>query len=678
MVRVAKHFRPDTPRRVLKLCSPLKGLLFSALIFTALSSAIWVINISLMQFFIDDSIPLIAGRTEMVDIPESQIRSIQHSTESVIELSEDDIRSVILTVKQYKDREDLKIINLREKIPSLTNLSDSQIASVLRAVEDYKNRNLADRITSAIGKNLSVYNFMYLIMILFIFHGLTRGMGLYLSSKFGQAIVYNLREMIFNHLQELDLAFYEDKKTGGIMSYFTNDINVFRVFAAQLLNSFVENFILVIGALIGLFFISWPLALISFCVVPVLAYIINYAGNAVRKTTRIVQDKLSDISAFLQEVVSATQIIRSFGTESHEIKRFQRENIATYRAEMRKASITAFLQPVIQIVVAVGIFIILVNAINQLSTGELSTGQLIVFVGFLVLISERGKRLGHTYAEINELFSAADRVFEFTDEKVNIVEIENPTVFGDISGDVKFHNVHFSYDGKDKVLRNIDLEVPPGRIVAVVGPSGAGKSSLIKLLPRFYDIQDGEILVDGVNIKNASIKSLRAQMSIVPQQTILFSTSVKENISYGKFDASMDEIIDAAKAANAHDFIEKLPEGYNTIVGERGSKLSGGQAQRIAIARAILKNPRILILDEATSSLDAQSEELVQQALEKLMRGRTTFIIAHRLTTIHNAHEIIVLQNGEIVQRGNHDALMSVDGLYRNLYQVQVTEGNGI
>jgi subfamily B ATP-binding cassette protein MsbA len=241
-----------------------------------------------------------------------------------------------------------------------------------------------------------------------------------------------------------------------------------------------------------------------------------------------------------------------------------------------------------------------------------------------------------------------------------------------VRGDVSFKNVTFSYDGNEVVLGDINLDVPSGKVIALVGPSGAGKTSLVKLIPRFYDPNEGQVFIDGIDIKTVSLKSLREQLGIVPQETILFSTSIRDNIAYGRLDASLQEIEAAAKAANADEFIERLPEGYDTVVGERGSKLSGGQAQRISIARAILKNPRILILDEATSSLDARSEELVQKALEKLMKGRTTFIIAHRLTTIQNADEIIVLKSGNIVQRGSHEELLAVDGIYRSLYQMQV------
>jgi subfamily B ATP-binding cassette protein MsbA len=522
-----------------------------------------------------------------------------------------------------------------------------------------------------------VKSFIYLLMWMFVVYAVTHGAGLYISILFGQKIVMKLRENIFSHLQELNLGFFEDRQTGSIMSWITNDVNVFRMFSSNQLNSFVTNFVQVVGAFVVCVVTSWKLALISFFIIPVLGFVIQKAGSRMRKATRRVQENLSKISAILQEVVSAIPIVKSFGTEEHEIKRFAVENVDTFHAEMKKAKISAVLQPTIQMVVAIGLFAILLYGLHQMSRGEITMGKLFTFVILLQVMAQRAQRLGQTYANLNELLAAGDRLFEFLDVKTDIVEIDNPVVLADVKGDVTFQNVSFSYDDSELVLKNIDVDVPAGKVVALVGPSGAGKSSMAKLLPRFYDSTSGEILVDGVDIKTASIKSLRAQLGIVPQETILFSTTIRENIAYGRLDASMEEIINASKAANAHEFITKLPDGYDTLVGERGSKLSGGQAQRVSIARAILKNPRILILDEATSSLDAQSEELVQQALEKLMAGRTTFIIAHRLTTIQNADEIIVLSQGEIAQRGTHEELMSVDGIYRNLYQMQSVGANG-
>lgn len=671
---------PVTLRRIFQLLQPVKGLLIIALLCTALSSVFQLATIKMAQYFIDDVLPSIEQQREQIDISEEQIAFLKETVPAIADLQDDEIVSIVRTLETWQTPINLKMQDLKNRESLFENLEDDDIALIIKTVEDYEPSSMQNKIDKTLSeyfKSIDVRSFVFIAMILFISYGVAHGIGLFLSVLLGQKIVLNLRMTIFNHLQELSSDFYEDQKTGGIMSWVTNDINVFRIFSSNQLNSFVANSVLVLGALIGLFFISWQLALVSFCIVPLLGAVIHFAGSSMRKATRRVQEKLADISSVLHEVISAIQIVKSFGMESHEIDRFRNENVQTYKAEMKKARISALLQPAIQMVVAVGIMAILLIGINQLSNGLIQTGQLIVFVAFLQIVSDKGKRLGQTYANLNELFAAGDRIFEFLDVEPTIVEISKPFVLADVKGDVTFQNLSFSYDGSELVLKNIDVDVPAGKVVALVGPSGAGKSSLAKLLPRFYDPTSGQVLVDGVDIKTASIKSLRAQLGIVPQETILFSTTIRENIAYGRLEASMEEIINASKAANAHDFIIKLPDGYDTLVGERGSKLSGGQAQRVSIARAILKNPRILILDEATSSLDAQSEELVQQALEKLMAGRTTFIIAHRLTTIQNADEIIVLSQGEITQRGTHEELMGVDGIYRNLYQMQSTGSNG-
>ena len=603
----------DTPRRVVYLFRPHIALLIAAIIFTSSSAGLQIAILRMVQPFIDEVV------------------------------------SSSLIAKTPAPKE----------ISTLIHLEEQEEVTVPKT----------DKL--AIDMN-NVRVFVFDIMVLFILSGITHGIGLYLSVLFGQKVIVDLREKIFNHLQNLSLSFFEDRQTGGIMSWITNDVNVFRNFSSNQINSFFNNAIKVIGPIIVIFFISWKLTLISILILPFLGLVIHRAGMSMRKATRRVQGKLSDISAFLQEVISAIQIIRSFGTESHEMTRFHGENVQTFKAEMKKAKISAFLTPSIQMIVAVGLLIILLVGINQVSSGILSWGKLFTFVIMLQVVSENAMRLGQTYANLNELYGAGDRLFEFLDEKPGIVEIKNPVKLKDVKGDVSFRNITFSYGGGEIVLKDINLDVPSGKVIALVGPSGAGKTSLVKLIPRFYDPDEGQVLIDDIDIKSVTLKSLREQLGIVSQETILFSTTIRENIAYGKLNATMDEIESAAKAANVDEFIKKFPDGYETIVGQRGSKLSGGQAQRISIARAILKNPRILILDEATSSLDARSEELVQKALEELMKGRTTFIIAHRLTTIQNADEIIVLMGGSIVQRGTHEELLAADGIYRGLYQTQV------
>jgi len=602
----------ETPKKIVELFRPHLVLLIIAIVFTSSGAGLQIAMIRMVQPFIDEFVATGAAPKESTS-------------------------KGISTILHYEEQEEIQAPT--EK--SVINIGD-------------------------------IHRFVFYLMILFVLSGVTYSVGFYLSVLFGQKIVLELRERIFNHLQKLSMSFFEDRKTGGIMSWVTNDVNVFRNFSSNQVNSFFNNAIKVFGPIAVIFFISWKLTIISIVMLPFLGFIIHHAGIRMRKATRLVQDKLADISAVLQEDISAIQIIRSFGTEAHEIMKFHGENVQTFRAEMKKARITALLTLSIQMIVSIGLLIILLVGINQVVHEILTWGKLFTFVFMLQVVSENAIRLGQTYGNLNELYGAGDRLFEFLDEKPGIVEVKNPVKLKDVKGDVSFRNITFSYGGGEIVLKDINLDVPSGKVIALVGPSGAGKTSLVKLIPRFYDADEGRILIDGIDIKNATLKSLREQLGIVAQETILFSTSIRENIAYGKLNATMDEIESAAKAADVDEFIKKFPDGYETIVGERGSKLSGGQAQRISIARAILKNPRILILDEATSSLDARSEELVQKALEQLMKGRTTFIIAHRLTTIQNADEIIVLMGGSIVQRGTHEELLAADGIYRGLYQTQV------
>lgn len=493
----------------------------------------------------------------------------------------------------------------------------------------------------------------------------------YLMAYIGQKVVIDIREALYRHFQRLSLSYFEKRQTGSIMSYVTNDV-------AALQNALVESVIelvtesaVLIGSIAAMFYIHWKLALLTFITMPLVAQAINIFGKRLRTASRITQERAADITSVLQETISAMRVIKSFVREEYEIGRFIRENYSNFRAQMKTAQLSATLTPIIEFLGAIGVTLIIWYGGREVIYGNLSAGELIAFLIYVVNITNPIKRLSRVYSNIQRALAAAQRVFDVLDTEPEIKDIPGAKELPRITGRLTFDQVNFSYKPGEVALADVSLTVEPGQMVAIVGPSGAGKTTIANLIPRFYDPQSGRITIDGYDIKTVTIASLREQIGIVPQETVLFNGTVYENILYGDLKADETAIIAAAKAANAHEFIMAMPEGYNTQIGERGAKLSGGQRQRIAIARAILKDPRILILDEATSALDTESEKLVQEALDKLMMGRTSFVIAHRLSTVQRADIILVMEKGRIIERGVHEELLAAGGLYSKLYQVQ-------
>ncbi|WP_373325457.1 lipid A export permease/ATP-binding protein MsbA [Sporomusa paucivorans] len=493
----------------------------------------------------------------------------------------------------------------------------------------------------------------------------------YLMSYIGQRVVIDIREGLYRHFQRLSLSYFEKRQTGSIMSYVTNDV-------AALQNALVESVIelvtesaILIGSMAAMFYIHWKLALLTLITMPLVAQAINIFGKRLRTASRITQERAADITSVLQETISAVRVIKSFVREEYEIGRFNRENYSNFRAQMKTAQLSATLTPIIEFLGAIGVTLIIWYGGREVIYGNLSSGALIAFLIYVVNITNPIKRLSRVYSNIQRALAAAQRVFDVLDTEPEIKDMPGAKELPRITGRLTFEQVNFSYKPGEMALADVSLTVEPGQMVAIVGPSGAGKTTIANLIPRFYDPMSGRITIDGYDIKTVTLASLREQIGIVPQETVLFNGSVYENILYGDLKAGEEAIIAAAKAANAHEFIVGMPEGYNTQIGERGSKLSGGQRQRIAIARAILKDPRVLILDEATSALDTESEKLVQDALDKLMVNRTSFVIAHRLSTVQRADIILVMDKGRIIERGIHEQLLTAGGLYSKLYQVQ-------
>lgn len=509
------------------------------------------------------------------------------------------------------------------------------------------------------------------IIAIFIVRGLFWYGQNYLMSYVGQSVIIDIRAAVFKKLQRLSVSFYDKNKTGTIMSYVTNDVNALQsAMVENTIEMITEGFIL-IGSVVAMIYLDWRLTLFTVCTFPVVLWFMEFFGKKIRKIGGRIQECTADITSVLQESVASARVIKSFVREDYEVDRFDVENRAIFRANMKNAQLMATLTPVVELVAAIGVTMIIWYGGNNVINGTITAGSLVAFLTYAVNISNPIKRLTRVIGNIQKALAAAQRVFMIIDMPEEIAESKDAKQLPEVSGKVEFQNVSFAYNDKGNVITNLSFSVKPGEVIAIVGPSGAGKSTIANLLPRFYDVNKGDIKIDGHSVREVTLDSLREQVGIVPQETMLFNGSVYNNILYGRLDATKEEIEAAAKAANAHDFIMQLTDGYETKLGDRGVNLSGGQRQRIAIARAILKNPRILILDEATSALDTESERVVQEALDRLMVGRTSFVIAHRLSTVKNADKILVLEKGNLVESGTHDELLALDGLYAHLYKIQ-------
>ena len=531
-------------------------------------------------------------------------------------------------------------------------------------------RNVVDGVLQ--NKDLGLLTLIVIaILIIFLIRGFATYGQNYMMAYVGQRVVIDIRETLFKHLQRLDQAYFDTRKTGVIMSNITSDVGALQQAIVDNLISFMTEGVTLVGSLVFMFYLDWKLSLLTLIIVPVVLGLTNVFGKRLRSAGHEVQGRTADITAFLQEVISGARVIRSFARERFEFKRFEKENKNNFDAAMKATKLTAIMGPMVEFSAAIAVVVILWYGGYSVVQGYITAGSLIAFLIYAINLANPVKRLTQVYGNIQKALAAGDRVIDILETQPHVKELPTAKTMDHVKGEVHFDNVQFSYDAENLALKGVTLHVKPGETVAIVGPSGAGKSTIANLLPRFYDVTGGSIRIDGMDIREATFTSLRENIGLVPQDTMLFNASVRDNILYGRLDATDEEVLAAAKAANAIEFIEKLPQGFDTMVGERGNSLSGGQRQRIAIARAILKNPSILILDEATSALDTESEKIVQEALERLMKGRTALVIAHRLSTIQHADHIVVLQQGSVVEKGTHDELLALQGLYSHLYTVQ-------
>ncbi len=493
----------------------------------------------------------------------------------------------------------------------------------------------------------------------------------YYMAYIGQSIVKDLRNRLFRHLSYQSLDYFILNKTGQLMSRLTNDVKYIEKSIVTIPTQLIRDGITFILTAALLFYLSWQWALyamigFALLLVPFVAF-----AKVLRKLARKGHQKMANIYEFLAEKIAGMRLIKAFTMEKEEQRNMRKANKKFFKLVMKSEKIDAFESPISEFLSTLGMATLIIIGGNALIKETVTMGTLIAFLGALSAMYTPIKHLSGMNQRLQRAFAATERVYQILDEKNHILQTKDPVILDSFRDSIEFKNVSFAYEKDEYVLKNINLKIKKGEIVAFVGPSGAGKTTLSNLVPRFFDIYEGAILIDGINIKEFLIKSLREKMAMVMQDVILFNMSVRDNICYGLGEVSQEEVEKYAAAANAHEFITQLPDGYNTIVGERGVRLSGGQKQRISIARALIKDPEILILDEATAHLDTESELLVQEALDKLISNRTTLVIAHRLSTVRKADKIFVLDDGRVVEQGRHEELLKTKGLYRKMFEIQ-------
>lgn len=508
------------------------------------------------------------------------------------------------------------------------------------------------------------------IVIIYFLRGIAYYCQVYLMSYVGQSIITSLRNTLFSKIQDLSLSFFHEEKTGALMSRVTNDVNIVKEMVSNAVTGALKDSFTIVCLTIVIFYRDWKMAIFAFLILPLAFFPIVEFGRRVRKVSTGYQEAMADMSSFLHETFFGNKIVKTFGRESYEKKRFLKKTHNIFNLEMKAVVARSLSAPIMEFLGGIGVAFIIWYGGSKVIAGTSTPGTFFSFMAAVIMLYEPVKKLSKLNNSIQQGLAATDRVFDIIDKESDIREHHNPVDIKPGLHRVTFKNVFFKYDNA-MVLEDINLDVKAGEILALVGMSGGGKTSLVNLIPRLYDVTEGSILIDGIDIRKASISSLRNQIAIVTQDPILFNDTIRNNIAYGNHNASNKDIERVAKAAYAYNFIQRLPDKFDASIGELGGRLSGGEKQRICIARALLKDAPILILDEATSSLDSEAETLVQKALENLMRGRTTFVIAHRLSTISYAQRIIVIVGGKIVEEGDQNELIARQGEYYKLYQMQ-------
>jgi ATP-binding cassette, subfamily B, bacterial len=527
-------------------------------------------------------------------------------------------------------------------------------------------------------EKLPILNFAVVAVVAIAVVGATSSyVEKYLTTSVSQWVTHDLRRTLYNHIQRLSLSEHDKAQTGDLITRVTSDISAIQDFINSALLGMLVNSLTLVGMIGVMLYINWRFTLIALSIAPALFVVVYTFTRRIKQASRAVRKKESELVSVVQEVLTSVRVVKAFAREDFEVSRFESQSLENVETALRARSIKAKLSPIVEVLIAIGTCLVLGYGTRLALRGDLSAGILIVFFLYLGRMYKPMRELSKMSDAVSKAIVGFERIQEVLQVEARVRDLPRARRAPRFKGKIEFEHVTFAYDEKPPVLNDITFKIQAGKVAAIVGPSGAGKTTIISLIPRFYDPQSGRIKIDGVDIREYRLKSLREQISFVLQDTLLFHASIWDNIAYGKPDAEPQKVVRAAKLANAHEFIEKMPEGYATMVGERGMTLSGGQRQRIAIARAIIRDTPILILDEPTSGLDSSSEQAVIEALDRLMEGRTSIVVAHHLSSIRHADVIFVVKDSELVEQGTHEELLAAGGVYSDLYRIQTCEGTG-
>jgi subfamily B ATP-binding cassette protein MsbA len=527
--------------------------------------------------------------------------------------------------------------------------------------------------TSPIGSDkFSILNFAVLaVLVIAVFGAISSYFEKYLTTSVGQWVMHDLRRVLYSHIQRLSLSYHDQKRTGDLISRCTTDIDAVQSLISQVMLGMVVNGLTLVGMMLVMLYLNWAFTVIALLVAPALFFVVYHYTHRIKNASRAMRRQEGEVVSVLEEVLSSIRVVKAFAREDYEQKRFERESRESVEKALRARNFKAKLPPMVEIIVACGTCLVLWYGARLVLAGSLTGGELLVFLLYLGKMYKPMRELSKMTDTISKADVGWERIREVLENETQVRDLPGAKRAPRFKGEIEFDHVRFAYDGNGAVLEDLSLSIEPGQMVALVGPTGAGKTTIVSLLPRFYEANGGQIRIDGTDIRKYKQRSLREQISFVLQETLLFRATVAQNIAYGKPQATHEEIVRAARLANADEFIDRMPDGYETMIGERGVTLSGGQRQRITIARAIIRNSPILILDEPSAGLDAESEKLVFDALENLMEGKTSIVIAHRLATVRRADMIFVIDRGRVVEKGTHDELLAGGGLYARLYELQ-------